>query len=456
MSGSLLLLGAAVVARLIGASFRRDGRHGLVRAAGWLAVTSAGWMAASAMGAWSPWWPAIVIALVGTLLASRWGGGLLRLLGDVTAAGLIGLLSVPGLSPERIMVAIALATLIGLAADWLVERASIRLPLRHIFIFGSLAIAVLVVTNSSSVIHGWESLSDDVKTINAVGSGLSVFPRSRLVFLGVTPSPNQMGERIELPTGGVAWLDRPPGHETHPGMVFYHGSGPLGSMDPMSIAFRNAAIDAGYVVLSLDHIGIGQSPLPDRDAELSEWDPLPSAAAAVEYLRSLPEVSSVVVAGYSMGAGDVLRVLPISEGIDAAVLLGASAIPPVDYNDFWFASFHSDRRMNTRISGERYDEIIRAYYDVITMATGLPPDHPPLLFINFEHEFDVVLSRQDDLYEAIPGCKSVWQYADTTHYFDLAEVAGLTFGDTRAVKQLSEELRWLRSTLTDPNAAPIC
>jgi hypothetical protein len=456
MHGSLLLIGAAVLLRLCGAFLRRGDRNLAFKAAGWLAVTSAAWLTASAFGAWSAWWPTIMMAVAGALLATRWQGRYLNLSFDVMTAGLTGLLSLPALSPGHMTLAVGLTTLTGLIADWLAYRVNIHLPVRPILLIGLLAIAVFFLANSQAAIHGFQTLGDDVLTVNQVGSGLSVFPRSRLLFLGVAPGVESMGERIVLDTGSVAWLDKPAGKGPHPGIVYFHGSGRLGSMEPTSIAFRRAAVDAGFVVLSLDHVGIGQSPRLDLNARIEDWDPLPSNVAAVEKLQFMPDVSSVFVAGYSMGAGDVLRVLPAVSGIDAAILLGASAIPPVDHNLFWYDGFLFNRRLDARFSEERYDEVVERYYDSVSLAHNLPLDHPPILFINFEYEFNDVLSRQVELFEAIAGCKHVWLFADTTHLFDLADTAGLTFGDTRVGSQLSEKLGWLQSTIAQEKTSSLC
>jgi hypothetical protein len=232
-------------------------------------------------------------------------------------------------------------------------------------------------------------------------------------------------------------------------MVFYHGSGSNGAGDYVAMAVRRAAIDAGFALLSEDHIGFGESPLPGQDADIAEWDPLPSAAAAVEWLRAKPEVSSIVVVGYSMGGGDVLRVLPAAPEIDAAILLGASAIPSIEFNRFWYDSFHSDRGINWRLSQAEYDEILRRFYNMNSMAGALPEDHPPILFVNFEHEMNLVLSRRDMLFEAINGCKSIWEFPDTNHYVDTVDVAGLALGDVRATRQLSAKFRQFASTLAD-------
>jgi pimeloyl-ACP methyl ester carboxylesterase len=201
--------------------------------------------------------------------------------------------------------------------------------------------------------------------------------------------------------------------------------------------------------LSPDHIGFGQSPTPGQDADIAEWDPLPTAAAAVDWLSAQSEVSSVVVVGYAMGAGDALRVLPVVPDIDAVILLGASAIPSIEYNRFWYESFHSDRGISWRLPEEDYGEILRRFYDMMGMASALPESHPPILFINFEHELDIVLSRRDVLIAATGGCKSVLEFPDTTHYMDMIDVVGLTLGDTRATQQLSEKMIRFSSSLAE-------
>jgi pimeloyl-ACP methyl ester carboxylesterase len=449
MIGVLLLIAAASGFRLIGALARREGTYWLLIVLGWVSSCLAAWLVASAMGAWAAWWPVLVVALAGFVLERRLDSRFIRPVADGAAAGLIGLLSIPIVTPIQMGLAISTAIAIGLSTEWLANRIRVRPLIFPAVIIVSLIIIIVAILDPQLVSQRWEGTIHDIQAIGSVSSGLSVFPRSKLIYLGVAPTPFRSGERIVLETGAVAWYDRPSGDGPFTGLVFYHGSGSDGAGDHVAMAVRRAAIDAGYAILSLDHIGFGQSPEPDRDADISDWDPLPSAAAAVEWLHAQPEVSSIVVAGYSMGAGDVLRVLPTAPEIDAAILLGASAIPSIEFNEFWYDSFHSDRKLEWRLAKQNYDEILRRFYNMNAMAVTLPEDHAPLLFINFEHELDLVLSRRDVLYDAINGCKRVWEFADTTHYVDMVDVVDLALGDTRATQELSEMLLQFASTLAE-------
>lgn len=129
-------------------------------------------------------------------------------------------------------------------------------------------------------------------------------------------------EDVSFPSGTdtcAAWLYRAPGRSTPgPAVVFGHGLGAVKEMRLDAYAQRFAA--AGYTCLVFDYRHFGESTglprqLLDVDEQLADW------AAAVAYVRSLPEVDPdrVAVFGSSFGGGHVIVTAARDPRVAAAI-----------------------------------------------------------------------------------------------------------------------------------------
>jgi len=186
-------------------------------------------------------------------------------------------------------------------------------------------------------------------------------PAGTAATTAATPTPDggpatddDAATDVTFPSGGLNLtgdLRLPDGAGPHPGVVLVHGSGPLdrdGAVPgqlamtfarPVTVLADLAAglRDAGYAVLTYDKRTCGPSdgcagngyPRPPDDLTIDAL--VGDAQAAVEHLRSLPEVraDAVAVAGHSQGASFVPGMLLDDPQLAAGIMLSAP-YDPVD------------------------------------------------------------------------------------------------------------------------------
>lgn len=426
------LLVAAVLLRAGGAALRAsDGRAG--RLAGWPLCTTALWGAAGGLGAWSPLWPAIVGGAAGAAVEWRRRSAPGRVALDVLVVWTLVLLSVPSLRPVPAIVAVVGLTAMGLVVD----KATERLP--GVGRAVALLAALLVVYGGIGPARGLLDQAARMESdVSAVSYALRLLPN-----LGVTDGCR--GERVQLPGGAVAWLDRGPGRGPHPGALLFHGNDPRASHQAAACVLRRALTGAGYTVLAVDHPGYGASPSPDPRAGTESWDPLPVARAALRELRGRGVTDPVLAVGHSMGTSDVLRLLAAEPAPTLAAILGGALDDPPERQPYWYDRFHRMRSLDERVPWEKWREIHDRYYDKGGAAGRLSAEHPPVLFVTFGVEHANLMAGRGLLYRRIPGPRTRVHLSGVSHYFSTARTDGLILGDTKAARDVARMFAELRA-----------
>ncbi len=451
MTGTILLFTVAIALRILGTLVRIGDHWFPIRMVGWVLCTTAAWMAAGAVGAWFPWWPALALAIVGLLIAPKLGRHKLWSGADLIGTILPGLLSIPPVAFGLLAGTAVTMAGIGFAVDALLTRSPQRVRTTIFFGFPCAAFLTVGLMKPTAVMDNvyllWNLLLQQQAPAGDVGSLRNVLFHTQLLHLGLTPAHE--AERVVLETGAIAWLEHPAGTGPFPGAIFFHGNNHDGSRQSSAVIIRRALLEAGFVVLAVDHPGYGQSPLPPLDADIDAWDPLPTSRAAVKMMRTIPGVDRIFVLGHSMGVGDVLRLLKVEPEIAGAVLFGGSLNDPSSQNEYWYERFHTDRRILTPLSREQVLEIRTRFYNNDHSVQALPPSHPPILFVRFGDEWANIVATRDALYETIPGAKTTWDFVSSTHYFSSWKGADLIFGDTRVTRQLVQRLRLLAAELPE-------
>ena len=74
-------------------------------------------------------------------------------------------------------------------------------------------------------------------------------------------------------------------------------------------------------------------------------------------------------------------------------------------------------------------------------VAALPEDHAPVLHIRFGIESDMMIKSRDEVFDAIPGTKSVWDMPRSTHYFSTFSMRGVLAGNTAVARSVSGYLK---------------
>jgi pimeloyl-ACP methyl ester carboxylesterase len=133
------------------------------------------------------------------------------------------------------------------------------------------------------------------------GAGTSWRPR---LGLGVDPRR----EAVSFPSGRLtlrADLFHPPGRRAG-AVVLAHGASPLGRRHGLYLGLARRLAERGYLVLSPDLRGYGESEDPARVASAADLDFAADLVAATDYLQERFGSTRVTVVGHSFGGGVAL------------------------------------------------------------------------------------------------------------------------------------------------------
>jgi len=437
MMGTILLASTAVLLRSASAAFRHAQVAAPLRVLGCLLGAGSAWILACGADAWSPVWAAAALGMICGLLELRFDSPMWRRAVDAGGVLLIGFAS-PATSPGPLLVAAVFLAAVGLATDRL--AALLTGPAARRIVWASAGLAAVAVP------VGWTQMKPE---LNLLGQ---VFHEDPLAWLHFSLMRKTLGERVDLETGAVAWLERPSGPQTSVGAVLFHGNTWEASRQKSACVLRRSLLGAGYVVLSVDHPGYGASPAPGADASLEAWDPGPTGLAAIRAIRRVAGVQRVVVIGHSMGCGDVLRVLAQGESIQAAILFGAGLRPAASWNDYWSERFRRDRRLDDSFPAERVRQIDARWYrseDMLAALASARVPGTPLTFAQFGFEHRDNERLRDVYYAMLPEPKRVWVLENATHYFNTLNLGEIVVGDTRVTAAIRDRLADLHSELKD-------
>jgi pimeloyl-ACP methyl ester carboxylesterase len=428
-----LFVATALFFRVLGGVGRQSPTR-LFYVLGWLCCALAWWLLAGAAGALSPGWLVLALGVGGALIGSRHRPWVVSGSADALMVVLPGVLTVLSVNIILLLGIALFAVAFGTATD----AASRQLPkVQRQKVAGTLVATALLGLSAGALAYGRPSQARLL---------LGQLRNGSLLKAGVLPVHE--GERIVLPTSAVAWLDRPSSRDPVHAVLLFHGADADGARQSSAIVVRRALLDAGFVVLSLDHPGFGESSLPAPLTDIAAWDPMPTALAALEALRSMPGISKVYLLGHSMGSGDVLRVLGVERDVAGALLFGAGFLDPTEREEYWHRRFHADRRMTEYLPPGLLTQI-RQYYDLKPLVDALPPDHAPVVFGRFARDWLNIEAGRGPLYDAIPGPKRDWTLSNSHHYFNSHKWGFMVLADTDVVQDLLGTFRRLNRSGTE-------
>ena len=450
----LWLVGLAVVFRVAGGA-ARAGETPLGRLLGWALSACAAWLAAAAAGAFAPLGLALLAGLVFSLIDRFERRGRISAIGDALVVVGCGLASIPMLAAGSIA---STAAAVALAGN-LIDRALVSLA-------GSGPGSMIEPEQKSSAPETtgrarqtrWATIAPRAAIILLplllwIGHGL-LFPAARAEFMRekypqIAPAlgpffaiaRGDVGERVELDTGAVAWLTLPHGPPPYRPALFFHGSDEEGAYQRGGLFIRRALVSLGYAVLAVDERGFGASPRPQSLSDPDAWDPLPTSLAAARYLESIPGVEgSVLAVGHSMGATRALRFLGGWPGASAGIVMGATIMPSVGENERFYGAFLDDYDLeDSGLDRGFVLEVRNRYFNNDAAVGALRRGHAPVLFFRFAFEYENIIEGREDLYAMIPGRKVRWELR-ADHQFGSSRVRGVLTGDWRTMRAMQRAL----------------
>jgi dienelactone hydrolase len=220
-------------------------------------------------------------------------------------------------------------------------------------------------------------------------------------------------------------LYMPDGSSRFPGIVLAHGGTRLGRKLSLYRILSYKLAQRGYVVLSFDFRGFGESEDPVRFETAEDLDFVGDAKQAVSFLLSVKGVdtSKIFLVGHSFGAGVV-----IPTGIhDTRVAKIVSIAPGRRGNElFWSENAPAKHYPRQRLAQDmEIPQIQRFPIDVlnpllqdVTIDTVLKyPLHQPILLIDGEMEDQEDLLFLRNLYTKMTEPKTYITIQNANHYF---------------------------------------
>lgn len=242
-----------------------------------------------------------------------------------------------------------------------------------------------------------------------------------------------------------------------PGLLLLHGLTPLGRNLPVYRVLAHALAERGFVVMTVDFAGFGESDDPYRLHSLAALDAREDVRVALRALRANPAVSRapITLIGHSMGAIEAMEVGASDPAVGRVVAFGPPRRTAAILATEKGRSYHWDRIRRTYDSV--YHRPLPAWYTretFLSLKAGrdieklLPvwraPGHRPLLLLDCGEEaaadraylaaYHQRLGAPAGDYVTVPA---------TNHYLGSSHHLGLELYDRAAVRFAADTIaRW--------------
>lgn len=262
------------------------------------------------------------------------------------------------------------------------------------------------------------------------------------------------GERVTVQSDGLEIAGTLYGLDAEtadpePAILLLHGSTPEGRKLGLYRVMGKRLADLGYVVLTIDQRGYGQSDNPPDLGDPDSFDFVEDAEAALAFLAGLDGVDTarIYLVGHSFGGDVAATAVANGADVDRLVLIGPGrnfmlrgGSPQADEFDYF------------RRREQRYMYLWQAIAPDVFVAYRAPlplenhtdyfdaAGHIPTLLLDGELESASDQQFLAEIYDEMDGEKAYETLADADHYANVANVGPLiVYGET-AVSQLITEI----------------
>jgi len=303
--------------------------------------------------------------------------------------------------------------------------------LKKISLLIALAVICLAVA-AAGLYHASWRFRHEVDVVRRIGPG------------NISIRYDSGGQRVSFLSDGLNIVGdlRQAGHgDARPGIVLLHGSSPWGRRLALYRLLAGELCSRGYVVLTIDVRGFGESDDPVSLTDLQALDGSRDVIRAINFLSSSSHVDAdrISLVGHSMGGG-----LAIKAGIGDTRVRKIIAIGPprrvrerIDQElSDWRSRFSHDRRFDRQVP-----------LDVVRRLLLSSEDHPAIFLIDGEWEDPRDQWYLSGFYEQIQGPKRYVTMKGTGHYLSTAGFFGcpIVLYDARILRKTVDEIdAWLR------------
>ncbi len=231
----------------------------------------------------------------------------------------------------------------------------------------------------------------------------------------------------------------------YPAIVICHGGTKLGRRLALFTVMARTLAERGYVVLTFDFRGFGESEDPRKFETFSDLDFVQDVSSALNYLSRVKQVdpSKLYIIGHSFGAGvgvmagirdiRIKKVVSISPGRGTRErFFGENASEP-DYPNIRMSY---DMKIHPPIPKDIFNPHLKDY---VAEAILNFPVHPPVLLIDGGQESKEDLAFLRDVYEQMSEPKDYVTIQSADHYF----------GTDRNQDGSSENIPYDKSVMTE-------
>jgi dienelactone hydrolase len=239
--------------------------------------------------------------------------------------------------------------------------------------------------------------------------------------------PQVTADHVRFPSGNLmigGTLYAPtPLAGSHPAVVISHGGTRRGRRLALYTVAARKLAERGYIVLTFDFRGFGDSELPRRFETASDLDFVQDIVAAVDYLAATPHVDPARISaiGHSFGAGVAVaaslrdrrigRAVSISPGRNTAKRFFGPGAPDPNYPS---RRMSRDMGVDPPIPRTLFDPHLKDY---VAEAILEYPIHAPVLLVDGSLEAADDLAFLKDIAARMTGPKGYVTIPGADHYF---------------------------------------
>jgi pimeloyl-ACP methyl ester carboxylesterase len=250
------------------------------------------------------------------------------------------------------------------------------------------------------------------------------------------------------------------GEVVKPGIILLHGANNIGRKAPFYRVLSSKLVEKGYIVLSIDLAGYGESGDPFQSNALEALDHTKEVSVAVDYLKSLENLDreKIYIIGHSRGVETAMKSGIGNDDIKKIVVIG-----PPQKNCTYCGRWEMERQRREilydkdlpewftievaeRINSEKYIENFIGYFT--------QERHKPFLIIDNELNLQGVNNEVylTNLYVNVKGPKRLSIIKNSNHYSNVFEYKGRVFYNKIVVNDLVNEIDlWLRQPRVNKN-----